>query len=306
MRTKYLIIGNSAGGIAAAESIRDVDKAGSIAIVSDEPYPSYSRPLISKYLTGERSPDGILFRSAEFYEQNNINLLLGERVGSLGLSEHTAELESGEHITWEKLLIASGGVPIMPRIEGLKKRGVFNFITLDDAKEIDEFLDEATTAVVIGGGLIGISVTEALIKRGVEVTVVEMKERVLNTIIDEQSSLMAEQALEKAGVRIITGCTVAEVVGNTCVSAVMLSNGEEIPCGMVVVAIGVLPRTELVQDTDIRVNRGIVVDRNMATNHADVYACGDVAEAYDFVPGCWVQHGWYQYRIPRRYGYELA
>jgi NAD(P)H-nitrite reductase large subunit len=85
MRVKYLIIGNSAGGIAAAESIRDVDKSGSIAIVTDEPYPSYSRPLIAKYLSRERSPDGMLFRSAEFYEQNNINVLLGERVGSLGL-----------------------------------------------------------------------------------------------------------------------------------------------------------------------------------------------------------------------------
>lgn len=287
-RARYLIIGNSAGGIGAAEAIREVDKAGSITMVSDEPYPSYSRPLISKYLTGERSLEGMLFRPTEFYKQNIINLLLGKRVKSLGLSEHTAELDSSEHITWEKLLIASGGVPIVPRIDGLEKKGVFNFITLDDAKAIDDFLkenDAAAKAVVIGGGLIGVSVTEALTQRGVEVTVVEMKERVLNTILDEQASLMAEEALEKAGVRVITGCTVAEVVGKDRVTAVTLSNGEEIPCSLVVMAIGVLPRTELVQGTDIKVNRGIVVDRNMATNHPDIYACGDVAEAYDFVYG---------------------
>jgi NAD(P)H-nitrite reductase large subunit len=285
IRAKYLIIGNSAGGIGAAEAIREVDKAGSITIVSDEPYPSYSRPLISKYITGERSLEGMLFRPTDFYEQNNINLLLGRRVNSLAPGEHTAELDSSEHITWDKLLIASGGVPIVPRIGGLGKKGVFNFITLDDAKAIDEFLDRATTAVVIGGGLIGTAVTEALTQRGVEVTVVEMKERILNTILDEQASLMAEEALEKAGVMVITGCTVAEIIGEESVTAVILSNGVEIPCSLVVVAIGVLPRTELLKGTDIKVNRGIAVNRHMGTNHPDIYACGDAAEAYDFVYG---------------------
>jgi NAD(P)H-nitrite reductase large subunit len=225
----------------------------------------------------------MLFRPLDFCDQNNITCLLGKRVKDLGLGERTAELESGEHITWEKLLIASGGVPIVPRIRGGDKRAVFNFITLDDAKAIDEFLDNANKAVVLGGGLIGVSVTEALIKRRVEVAVVEMKERILNTILDDQASLMAEEALDKAGVRVITGSTVAEVMGKQWVTGVLLDSGEEIPCGLVVVAIGVSPRTELVQGTDIKVNRGILVDRNMATNHPDVYACGDAAEAYDFI-----------------------
>ena len=283
--TRYLIIGNSAGGIGAAEGIREVDRAGFIAMISDEPYPSYSRPLISKYLSKERTVEGMLFRPLDFYGQNSINCLLGKRVRSLGLGEHTAELESGERIAWEKLLIASGGVPIVPRIGGIDKRGVFNFLTLDDARAIDEFLESANEAAIVGGGLIGISVAEALRKRGLSVTVVEMKERVLNTILDEQGSLMAEDALGKAGVRIVTGHTVSEIIGKEWATAVILDNGEEIPCNLVVVAIGVLPRTELVQDTDIKVNRGILVDRNMATSHADVYACGDAAEAYDFVYG---------------------
>ena len=114
---------------------------------------------------------------------------------------------------------------------------------------------------------------------------VEMKERVLNTILDEQASLMAEEALENAGVRVITGHTAAEVIGQEWATGVILDNGEEIPCSLIVVAIGVLPRTELAQGTDIKVNRGILVDRDMATNHPDVYACGDAAEAYDFIYG---------------------
>lgn len=285
MRTKYLIIGNSAGGIGAAEAIREVDKIGSLMIISDEPYPAYSRPLISKYLTRERNLDGMLFRPADFYSQNDVVSLLGKKVKGVGLESHTAEVERVERIVWEKLLLATGGVPIVPRIEGMGKRGVFTFISLDDAKAIDGFLDNVSKAVVIGGGLIGISVTEALVQRGVEVTVVEMKERILNTILDEQASSIAEEALRQASVSIVTSHTVAEICGEETVSRVVLDDGEEIHCDLVVVAIGVVPRIELVEGIGIKVNRGIVVDRHMATSHPDVYSCGDAAEAYDFVYG---------------------
>ena len=285
MKTEYLIIGNSAGGIGAAEAIREVDKTGSVVIIADEPYPAYSRPLISKYLTRERALEGMLFRPADFYSQNDIVPLLGRQVRDLGLESHACELENGERITWEKLLLATGGRPIVPGIKGLSKKGVFTFISLDDAKAIDEFLDTAGKAVVIGGGLIGISATEALVRRGVEVTVVEMKEKILNTILDEWASSIAEEALKQVGVAVVTGHTVATVNGGEVVTGVTLDSGEEIPCDLVVVAIGVVPRKELVEGTGIKVNRGIVVDRYMATSHPDIYSCGDVAEAYDFVYG---------------------
>jgi NAD(P)H-nitrite reductase large subunit len=142
-------------------------------------------------------------------------------------------------------------------------------------------------AVVIGGGLIGVSVTEALVKRGAMVTIVEMKERILNTILDQEASVLAEESLRQVGVEIITGDTVTEVSSHShnAVSSVTLDNGRPIPCELVIVAIGVRPRTELVADTGIKTNRGIIVDRYMATTNPDVYACGDVAEAYDFVYG---------------------
>jgi NAD(P)H-nitrite reductase large subunit len=285
MRTKYLLIGNSAGGIGAAEAIRQVDRKGTLAIVSDEPYPAYSRPLISKYLTGERTLERILFRPPTFYGQNNIIFLPDKKVSHLELDHQTAQLEDGEQIAWEKLLLATGGKPIFPRMKGSSERGVFTFTNLDDAKAVDRYLDNARKAVVIGGGLIGISVTEALIKRGVAVSVVEMKERILNTILDQQASLMAEEVLKQAGVEIVAGQTVVKVNGKGTVEEVILDNGAAIPCDLVVVAIGVSPRPELVLDAKLEINRGIVVDRHMATNHPGVYACGDVAEAYDFVYG---------------------
>ena len=288
-KVKYLIIGNSAGGIGAVEAIRGVDKAGVIAMIADEPYPAYSRPLISEYLAEGRPLERMLFRPAGFYEENNIQTHLGRKVKHLDIGEHVAELEDGERITWKKLLLATGGLPVIPEIKGTNLNGVFTFTTLDDAKAIDRFLsrlpERAVEAVVIGGGLIGVSVTEALVRRGARVAVVEMKERILNTILDEEASALEEETLRQAGVEVLTGRTVVEISGEHPVKGVLLDDGSRTPCNLVVIAIGVVPRTGLVSGTGIKVNRGIIVDRHMVTSSPDVYACGDVAEAYDFAYG---------------------
>ncbi|MFC2058796.1 NAD(P)/FAD-dependent oxidoreductase [Chloroflexota bacterium] len=286
-KTKYLIVGNSAGGIGAAEAIREVDREGAITIVSDEPYPAYSRPLISEYLTGECLLERMLFRPADFYEKNHITALFDRKVKGLDLARRSVWLDDGERILWEKLLLATGGAPVVPPIKGRDRDGVFTFTTLDDARAIKEFLGGVRRAVVIGGGLIGISVTEALIECGVAVSVVEMKERVLNTILDEEASVLTEEALKRAGVEVLTGHTVAAILGAPSglgpVSGVDLDDGRRLPCQMVVVAIGVVPRIELASASGVKVNRGITVDRHMATSCSDVYSCGDAAEAYDFL-----------------------
>jgi NAD(P)H-nitrite reductase large subunit len=285
MQTRYLIIGNSAGGLGAAESIRQVDKEGALTIVSEEPYPAYSRPLISKYLAKERTLEEMLFRTPDFYDQNNILFLSGKKATHLDLDSQTASLHDGERIAWEKLLLAVGGKPIFPKMKGGDKTGVFTFTNLDDAKAVDRFLRNRRKAVVIGGGLIGISAAEALVKRGLDVAVVEMKERILNTILDQQASSMADETLRQAGVKIITSHTVVEVSGGESVEGVTLDNGDIMPCDLLLVAIGVSPRSELALDAKLEIDRGIVVDHHMATNHPDVYACGDVAQAYDFAYG---------------------
>jgi NAD(P)H-nitrite reductase large subunit len=288
-KVKYLIIGNSAGGIGAAEAIREVDRAGRMAIVSNEPYPPYSRPLISEYLASRCPLERMLFRPADFYKKNRIRAILGQKVEQLDIGAHTIRLEKGGKIAWEKLLLSTGGLPIVPKIDGIDHSGVFTFSTLDDAKAIDQYLGHRVgQAVVVGGGLIGVSVTEALVKRGIKVTIVEMKERILNTILDAEASALAEERLKQAGVEIITGHTVAAVSSYYLsgeVTGVTLDDSRPIPCELVIVAIGVQPRTELVAGTGIKVDRGIVVDRYMATSSADVYACGDAAEAYDFIYG---------------------
>jgi NAD(P)H-nitrite reductase large subunit len=287
IETRYLIVGNSAGGIGAAEAIREVDRQGSLIIISEEPYPAYSRPLLLEYLIGERSLSSMLFRPPEFYEENNITALLGRRAGRLNIEQHLAELEDGETIAWEKLLLATGGQPTIPPVTGLHLKGVFTFTTLDAARELGKSLEEAKRAVVIGSGLIGISVTEALMKRGLEVAVVVRTDRILRAILDEEASYLAGAALREAGVKLLTHHNVAEIVGKPSrpreVGGVVLDDGETVPCDLVVIAVGVTPRTELVSGTAVKVNQGIVVDRQMAASCPDVYSCGDVAEAYDFV-----------------------
>ncbi|MBA7613489.1 NADH-dependent phenylglyoxylate dehydrogenase subunit epsilon [subsurface metagenome] len=289
-KIKYLIIGNSAGGIGAAEAIREVDGGGALTIISDEPYPAYSRPLISEHLSEGRPLERMLYRLPDFYEKNKIGTIFGERVAQVDFSGHSLELESGRKLAWQKLLLATGGAPIVPKMEGIELKGVFTFTRLDDVRAIDQFLNQhqgKTQALVIGGGLIGVSATEALVKRGVGVTIVEMKDWILNTILDEEAAALEEKALTEAGVDIITGHTVAKLNKNSSgeVSGANLDDGWSLACDMVVVAIGVTPRLELMADSRIKTKRGIVVDRRMKTSIADVYACGDVAEAYDFVYG---------------------
>jgi NAD(P)H-nitrite reductase large subunit len=284
---EYLIIGNSAGGIAAAEAIREVDKNGRLAIVSEEPYFAYSRPLISEYLAGERSLDTMLLRPADFYERNRIEALLGTGVARVDFSRRLVELADGRTLAWRKLLLATGGAPIVPKLKGSHREGVFTFTALEDADKIGQAVNRGRTFAVIGGGLIGISLAQALVQRGVGVVMVELMDRVLATALDAKASRLVEEALRRERIDLILGQTIKDIVGrpedDRRVGGVILQDGWTIPCDGVVFAIGVAPRTELVTGSPVTLKRGIVVSRRMATSCRGVYACGDVAEAYDFI-----------------------
>ncbi|MCD6289465.1 MAG: FAD-dependent oxidoreductase, partial [Anaerolineae bacterium] len=163
--------------------------------------------------------------------------------------------------------------------------GVYTFTRLDDALALDQRLYPGARVVVIGGGLIGMSVSDALGKRGVGVVIVELMDRVLGVMLDPDGSALAEAAARRAGVDVITGHTVQRIHGNERegVRGVILDDGREIACQAVVVAIGVRPRVDLVADSPVEVNRGILVNERMETSVPNVYACGDVAEAYDLI-----------------------
>ena len=286
---KYVIVGASAAGIGAVEAIREVDPTGTLAVISEECCPQYSRPMISDFVSGKTDFNKMKCRTQDFWKEQNVEAYMGKKASALDLAEKTVTLESGEKIAYDKLLLATGGKPFVPKMEGQDKDGVFTFTTIKDAESLVDQIDtvNAKSAVVIGAGLIGISVTEGLVKRGLKVTVVELQDKILSLLLDGQASDVILAAIKKAGVDVVTGQSVQKIIGKqgneNSVGGVILTEGDQVPCDLVIVAIGVIPRTELLVGTTVKTNRGIVVDNTMQTNIPDVYASGDVAEAYDFI-----------------------
>jgi len=285
--SKYVIVGASAAGIGAVEAIRDVDPTGTITIISDEHCPQYSRPMISDFVSGKATLEKMKCRDDHFWENYGVQALTGRTAVRLNLADKHVELDGGDKVNFEKLLLATGGKPFVPKIEGADKESVFTFTTFSDAERLAAKLENVKRVVVIGAGLIGVSVTEALTKLGLQVTMVELKDKILSLLLDETAADIVENSIRRAGVTIVTGQTVQRILGKTendhAVSSAVLTSGDHVQCDVVIIAIGVIPRMELVTGTDVKTNRGIIVDRFMRTSVADVYASGDVAEAYDFI-----------------------
>jgi NAD(P)H-nitrite reductase large subunit len=289
IKSKYVIIGASAAGTGAVEAIREIDQSGSITVVSEETFLQYSRPMISELVSGKTTLDKMRCRPENFWQKHNVKTLTGTTAIRLNPQGKIVHLDSDEKLRYEKLLLATGGKPYVPKMDGVDKEGVFTFTTLANAERLAAKINNPHNkkAVVVGGGLIGISVSEALVKRGLDVTLAEYKNNILGLILDGSSSKMVEAAIRKAGLNISTGTTVEKIVGkpydDKTVGGVFLTDGEQIQCEIVIIAIGVIPRTELCVGTSIKINKGIVVDNCMQTNLPDVFASGDVAETYDFV-----------------------
>jgi NAD(P)H-nitrite reductase large subunit len=283
---KYLIIGNSVAAIAAIEAIREKDQKGDITLISDESQFVYSRPLISYLLAGNIKVEQMYYRGKNFYEKNNVRAILGRKVTNVDAANKKVVLEDGEELSFEKLLVATGGKPIFPKIKGSGINGVFAFTKWDDVEKIKKFLlgAEVKRAVIVGGGLIGLKAAEGLIALGIKITIVELSDRIMSSTFDGTTSEMMKKILEKRGVEVVTKNTADEIIAKgSKVDGVVLRDGKRVSCEMVVFAIGVSPNIEMVKDSGIKVNRGIHVDEYMRTNFPDIYAAGDVVEGYDLV-----------------------
>ena len=276
-----VIIGNSAAAVGAIETIRKVDRSISITVISDEPHSVYSRPLISYLLAGEIKPEQLYYRPKDFYEKNRVRTLLGRRVVKTYFEKKIVQLENGKKISYDRLLIATGGKPFVPKMEGLDKPGVYTFTKLEDAKKISSVLKDVQKAVVIGGGLIGLKAAEALKKRNIEVTIVELADHILSLTMDETASSILEKALKKEGIHLITSNTVEAILGDGRVESIRLADGKLLKTQLVVVAIGVIPNVDPFKETSLHIEKGILVNERMETNLPDVYAAGDVTQAYD-------------------------
>jgi NAD(P)H-nitrite reductase large subunit len=282
---QFVIIGNSAAGISCVEAIRQRDKESKITVISDEDYSGYCRCLISYYLAGDVKEDKILLRPESFYKENNIELLLNKKVARVDPKKNRVILEDKTQLNYDALLIATGASPKFPEIPGIKKRGVFGFRTIKDAKEIEGLVPVTKTACVLGGGLIGLKAAYALHKRKIETKVIVKSKQILSQMLDVQAAGIVQKRLQENGLEVIFGQDAAEVIGNGDLKAIKLDSGKAIGCSLVVVGKGVGPNVDLIKDTEIKMNEGILANNLLQTNIANIYVAGDACESFDLTLG---------------------
>ena len=279
---KYVIIGNSTAAVGCIEGIRSVDKDGKITVISNEKHHTYSRPLISYLLLGKTDEQKMKYRPDSFYEDNKCETLFGEKVTAIEPDKKRVVLESGKSVEYDKLLTATGSRPFVPPMEGLesvKKR--FTFMSLDDAHALGKELAPDKKVLIVGAGLIGLKCAEGICDRVGSITVVDLADRILPSILDAEGSKPVQKHIEKKNISFILSDSVKKFADTHA----ELASGKELDFDILVVAVGVRPNTELVSEAGGKVNRGIVTNEFMQTTVNDVYAAGDCCESFDISSG---------------------
>lgn len=297
-RADYLILGNSAAGVTAAEAIRFCDKEGSIVIASPEPYAVYGRPLISYMIEGKTTRDRMGYKDPDFYERLNVTTLLGEgfEATAINADAHSVTFSGGAVVSYGSCLVATGSVPFTPPIEGLNdKANICTFMTLDDANRAEELAKEAAKraaeegreshAVVIGAGLIGLKAAEAVKHIVDRVTVLELAERILPAVLDGDAASMLQKMLAERGIECFPGVSANKILGDEYATGAELTNGETITCDFIIAAVGVRPNTAFVVESGAEQGRGLICGKDLQTTLPDVYAAGDVVQVTDVLSG---------------------
>lgn len=275
---KYVIIGNSAAAIGAVQGIREYDADGQIVIISDESYHTYSRPLISYWLLGKVTEENMRYRNTDFYEKNKVDTLFSTKVTAIDSSKKVVIIDNGNKISYDKLLVATGSKPFVPPMDGLDTvEKKFTFMNLDSAKAIKEALFENAKVLIVGAGLIGLKAAEAMEHMNVQMTVIDLADRILPSILDVDSSSTMKAYIENKGVKFILNTSVTKFDKNKAA----LKTGEVLDFDILILAVGVRPNTELVSEAGGKVNRGIVTDQTQLTSLNDVYSAGDCTESFD-------------------------
>ncbi|MCB2075634.1 MAG: NAD(P)/FAD-dependent oxidoreductase [Novosphingobium sp.] len=298
-RERLVVIGNGMAGCRAVEEIlgRDADRFD-IAIFGAEPRVNYNRIMLSPVLAGEKTFDEIVINSAQWYEENGIELISGDPVVEIDRKTQTVIAESGRVEPYDRLLIATGSDPFIIPVPGKDLPGVITFRDLDD---VDKMLaaaerggpnGEAGRAVVIGGGLLGLEAAHGLTLRGMKVTVVHLMPTLMERQLDEAAGWLLKEELERRGQTILTGADTAELYEEGGhVAGVRLKDGRDIPADIVVMAVGIRPATGLAKSAGLEVERGIMVDDHMVTSDPAIMAVGECVQhrglCYGLVAPLW-------------------
>ncbi|HEY3328191.1 MAG TPA: FAD-dependent oxidoreductase [Novimethylophilus sp.] len=282
----YVIIGNGPTGVIAAETLRKADPAGKIILIGDESEPPYSRMALPYMLVGKVGEDGTYLRKeAGYYDKLGI-AQLRDRVRKVDTAAKQVVLESGQSQPYDRLLIATGAHPVAPPIPGMDLPGVHPCWTLEDARHIARLAKPGARVLQMGAGFVGCIILEAIAKRGTELTVVEMGNRMVPRMMTEGAGGLIKQWVERKGIRVYTSTKVEAIErGANGGLRVRLGNGETLEMDLVISATGVRSNTAFLEGSGIVTDAGVLVDDRMQTNIADVYAAGDVAQERDFSTG---------------------
>ena len=277
---KYVIIGGSAAAVSAAEAIRSIDKHSTIDLFSDENNALFSRVLLPYYVAEQLSKLLLNFRSADFFDELAITPHVGVRVEEILADSNTVKADDGKTYPYDKLLLATGGNAIIPKLPGVDKEGISPLKTMADADRVLNM--KGSKAVVIGAGSIGVESAISLLKRGMKVTLIEQLSQILPTVFDEEAAGMIQKAIEDMGVEVITGERATEFQGNGHVTAVA-TRDVTVDCDMVLLAVGIRPAVELAKAIGIEIGSmgGIKTDNQMRTSSPDIFAAGDVCQTFD-------------------------
>jgi NAD(P)H-nitrite reductase large subunit len=291
---KHVILGAGPAGVIAAETIRKHAPNDDIVIVGDEPEAPYSRMAIPYLLIGHVSEEGTHLRHGDgHYEKLGIVINRGKRATALDTVKHTVTLDDASTLRYDRLLIATGSSPASPPIPGIHATGVHACWTLKDARAIAQLATKGARVLQMGAGFIGCIIMEALAARGVQLTVVEMGDRMVPRMMGPTAGGMIKDWCEKQGVRVFTGTRVEAIETAAPQGAqvarsglrVKLSNGQTLDCDLVISATGVKPNIGFLENSGVKCLLGVLTDEHLQTNVAGVYAAGDCAEAFDKVSG---------------------
>ena len=274
----YVILGNGIAGLQAAAAIRERDKTGDIVMISEEPYRTYNRPMLTKSIMAELDEEQIAVQDASWYEENHIQLVLGKEVTEIQPETHTVILEDGSQFLYTKLIYAAGARCFVPPINGAGKKGVVAIRGLKDVKEIETMLPSVKHVIVIGGGVLGLEAAWELKKSKCDVTVLEAAPMLMGRQLDEPAAELLKKIAKEQGIDIHTGAQVVEFTGEDRVSSVLLDDGREFPAELVIISAGVRANTAVIEKSGVKTEKAVVVNERMETSAADIYACGDCAE----------------------------
>lgn len=281
----YVIVGAGPAGVIAAENLRRADPAGKVVLIGDEPEPPYSRMAIPYLLAENIGEDGTHLRHGGGHYDGLGVEVLRDRVAKVDTKGRQLTLEGGGTRSYDRLLIATGSRATRPPIPGMELDGVQNCWTLDDARRIAAEAQKDSRVVLMGAGFIGCIVLEALAKRGVQLTVVEMEDRMVPRMMDETGGELIKRWCESQGVTVLTSTKVESIAQAADGLKLTLGDGKTLDADLVVCATGVKPNIAFLEGSGIATDTGVLVDERLQSSVEGVFAAGDVAQGPDFSTG---------------------